>query len=198
MPRKGFAMGVTEVVTLLELPLRTGSWAFDPLHSAVLFSIRHLGLAKVRGRFDRFDATLDIGPTLAETRVEAMIDMDSIDTNNDDRDAHLRGTDFFSTEIHPVMRFVSTQISIAGGDLQLSGLLTLNGITRPITLDVEFNGPEDFPGQNKRYVGFSATGSLKRSEFGIDFGMMPLGVDKLALADEVKIELDLEFIEPQD
>jgi polyisoprenoid-binding protein YceI len=191
-------MSVTEVTTLLELPLRTGAWAVDHAHSAVLFSIRHLGLAKVRGRFDRFDASLDIGPTLAETQIEATIDMDSIDTNNDDRDAHLRSTDFFSTEIHPTMRFVSTAITGAGADWQLSGLLTLNGITKPITLSVEFNGLEDFPGRDMRLAGFSATGSLKRSEFGIDFGMMPLGVDKLALADEVKIELDLEFVEPQE
>jgi polyisoprenoid-binding protein YceI len=191
-------MSVADVATLPELGLRTGKWAVDPSHSGVLFSIRHLGLAKVRGRFDRFDTTLDVGPTLAETGVEATIDLDSIDTNNDDRDAHLRSTDFFSTEIHPTMRFVSTAISGANADWQLTGLLTLNGITKPITLDVEFNGLQEFPGQNKRHAGFSATGSLRRSEFGIEFGLMPLGVDKLALADEVKIELDLEFVEPQD
>ncbi len=191
-------MSVAEATTMRELPLRTGNWSLDPTHSSVLFSIRHLGLAKVRGRFDRFDVTLDIGSTLAETRVEAAIDLDSIDTNNDDRDAHLRGTDFFSTERHPTMRFVSAHISGADDELQLRGLLTLNGLTRPVTLDVEFHGVQEMPGQNTRRVGFSAAGSLKRSEFGIDFGMMPLGIDKLALADDVKIELDLEFIEPQD
>jgi polyisoprenoid-binding protein YceI len=190
-------MSVAEVTTLRELPLRTGRWALDTAHSAVTFSIRHLGLAKVRGRFDRFDAALEIGPTLAESGVEATIDMDSIDTNNDDRDAHLRGTDFFSTDLHPTMRFVSTGITGADADWQLGGLLTLNGITRPISLDVEFNGLEEFPGRDMRLAGFSATGSLKRSEFGIDFGMLPLGADKLALSDEVKIELDMEFVEPQ-
>ena len=188
-------MSVTEATTMRELPLRTGNWTLDPTHSSVLFSIRHLGLAKVRGRFDRFDVTLDIGPTLDETRVEATIDLDSIDTNNADRDAHLRGTDFFSTERHPTMRFVSTQIAGADDALQLSGLLTLNGITRPITLDVEFHGVQEVPGETTRHVGFSATGSLKRSEFGIDFGMI---IDTLALTDDVTIELDLEFIEPQD
>src|SRR5829696_231261 len=83
------------------LGLRTGRWVVDKDHSAVLFSIRHLGLAKVRGRFDRFDATLDVGPTLAETRAEAIIDLTSINTNNTDRDTHLRSTDFFSTDTHP-------------------------------------------------------------------------------------------------
>ena len=189
-------MSATETLTLIELPLRTGRWAIDPHHSAVLFSIRHLGLAKVRGRFDRFEAVVDVGPTLAQTRVEATIDLDSIDTNNPDRDAHLRSTDFFSTEIHPTARFVSTGITGAGDDWTLSGELTLNGVTRPMTLDVEFNGLEEFPGQNRRHVGFSASGALRRSEFGIDFGMLPLSADKLALGDEVKLELDLEFIEP--
>ena len=192
-------MTATAPVTMLaELPLRTGRWQIDHPHSAILFSIRHLGLAKVRGRFDRFEATLDVGPTLAETRVEATIDLDSIDTNNDDRDAHLRSTDFFSTEIHPTMRFVSTGLTGAVGDWQLSGQLTLNGVTRPIILDVEFNGVQEFPGRDVRHVGFSATGSLRRSEFGIEFGMLPLNAETLALGDEVKIELDLEFVEPRD
>ena len=192
-------MTATAPVTMLaELPLRTGHWQIDHPHSAILFSIRHLGLAKVRGRFDRFEATLDVGPALAETRVEATIDLDSIDTNNDDRDAHLRSTDFFSTEIHPTMRFVSTGLTGAVDEWQLSGQLTLNGVTRPIILAVEFNGVQEFPGRDVRHVGFSATGSLRRSEFGIEFGMLPLNAETLALGDEVKIELDLEFVEPRD
>jgi polyisoprenoid-binding protein YceI len=129
--------------------------------------------------------------------VEATIDLDSIDTNNDDRDAHLRSTDFFSTEIHPTMRFVSTGVTSDGGDWQLSGKLTLNGITRPIILAVEFNGLQEFPGRGVRHAGFSATGALKRSDYGIEFGMLPLNAETLALGDEVKIELDLEFVEPQ-
>ena len=181
-----------------ELGLRPGRWVVDPLHSGVLFSIRHLGLAKVRGRFDRFDTTLDVGPTLAETGVEATVELASINTNNSDRDTHLRSTDFFSTDEHPEMHFVSRGIRPAGGAWELQGDVTLNGRTRPLTLTVEFNGVQEFPGQNRRHAGFSATGSLRRSEFGIEFGLLPIGMDTLALGDEVKIELDLEFIEPQD
>src|SRR5690606_21900347 len=81
-----------------EMDLIPGRWVLDQFHSSVLFSIRHLGLAKVRGRFDRFDTTLEVGPTLAETNVAATIDLGSINTNNADRDAHLRSTDFFSTD----------------------------------------------------------------------------------------------------
>ena len=181
-----------------ELALRTGRWQIDPTHSAVVFSIRHLGLSRVRGRFDRFDAALDVGTTLAETRVEATIDLASIDTNNPDRDAHLRSTDFFSVDVHPTMRFVSAGIEGRDGDWTMRGDLTLNDRTHPVEFDVEFHGLQEFIGLDRNHAGFSATGTIRRSEFGIDFGMMPLGAGKLALGDEVKVELDLEFIEPGD
>lgn len=191
-------MVTLEAAVTHELGLKPGQWVVDPYHSAVLFSIRHLGLAKVRGRFDRFDATLDIGRVLADSKVEATIELNSINTNNTDRDAHLRSTDFFSTDQHPEMRFVSMRATSKKNDWIVEGELTLNGRTRPLTLDVEFNGVQEFPGRNVRHAGFSASGSIKRSEFGIEFGLLPLGADLLALGDEVKIELDLEFIEPTD
>jgi len=155
-------------------------------------------LAKVRSRFDRFDAAITVGPSLAESQVEAIIDLAAINTNNADRDAHLRSTEFFSTDAHPEMHFVSTGLTGAGEAWELAGELTLNGRTRPLTLQVEFNGIQEFPGQNTCHAGFSATGSLRRSEFGIEFGLLPIGMDTLALGDEVKLELDLEFVEPRD
>ena len=91
-------MSTVIIQTLPELDLRLGTWTVDANHSSVLFSIRHLGLAKVRGRFEKFEATFQVGPTLAETSVTATIDLGSINTNNGDRDAHLRSTDFFSTD----------------------------------------------------------------------------------------------------
>ena len=189
-------MSTPTITVTNELGLRPGRWVVDPHHSAVLFSIRHLGLAKVRGRFDRFQTTLEVGPTLAETRVAATIDLASINTNNADRDAHLRSTDFFSVGEHPEMRFVSQEMRPAGEVWELHGEVTLNGRTRPMTLQVELHGVQEFPGQNRRHAGFSATGSLRRSEFGIEFGLLPIGMDTLALGDEVQIELDLEFVEP--
>jgi polyisoprenoid-binding protein YceI len=183
--------------TTTAVPLATGRWTVDPAHSAVVFSIRHLGLSKVRGRFDRFDAVLEVGPSVDDVRVEATIDMSSVNTNNPDRDAHLRTTDFFDVDQHPTMRFISTAVAPGedGGTWTVTGDLTINGITKPVTLDVEFSGTEDFRGD--LHAGFSATGELRRSDFGIDFGMMPLGADKLALADRVPFELDLQFVEPQ-
>src|ERR1700677_3940090 len=92
------------------LPLAPAIWKLDPNHSGVHFRIRHLGLSNVRGRFDRFDATLPGGAGLEDVVVDATIDMASVDTNQPDRDTHLRSTDFFSTDLHPEMTFHSTAV----------------------------------------------------------------------------------------
>ena len=139
-----------------------------------------------------------MGPTPADASVEATIDMGSVNTNNQDRDAHLRSTDFFDTERHPTMEFRSVKLTGQDSEWELDGELTINGITRPITLDVEFSGLSPFPPPDGLlHAGFSAGGELRRSEFGIDLGLMPIGADKLALADKVRFELDLQFVEPQ-
>ena len=178
------------------LPLTPGVWAVDTNHSGVHFRIRHLGLSNVRGRFDRFNATLKVGATLDDVSVEATIDMGSVDTNQPDRDAHLQGTDFFSTEQHPEMLFRSTAVrKRTDTDYEIDGQLTINGIAQPVTLEVEFNGVEVFPGDGKTHAGFSATTEINRDDFGIDFNM-PLGMDKVALGQKVKVELELQFIAP--
>ena len=178
------------------LPLAPGVWALDPNHSGVDFRIRHLGLSNVRGRFDRFDATLKVGTTLDDVSVEATIDMGSVDTNQPDRDAHLRSTDFFSTDQHPEMVFRSTAVrQLKGTEYEIDGQLTINGVTQPVILEVEFNGVEVHPGDGKTHAGFSATAEVNRDDFGIDFNM-PLGMDKVALGQKVKVELELQFIAP--
>lgn len=189
-------MVTTSEATAAGTGLAAGRWTLDPNHSAVSFSIRHLGLSRVRGRFERFDATLDLGDTIADTRLAATIDMASINTGQADRDAHLRSTDFFRVDQHPEMHFVSTAITGSGEAWQLTGDLTLNGRTAPLTLAVEFNGVEVFAPDGKQHAGFSATGTLRRSIYGIEFGLLPIGGDKLALGDEVKIELEIQFIAP--
>ncbi|HEX3620683.1 MAG TPA: YceI family protein [Acidimicrobiales bacterium] len=177
-------------------PLAPGRWTLDRAHSAVVFSVRHLGLSKVRGRFDTFDATLDVGEAGADVRVEATVEMGSVNTSDPGRDAHLRTTDFFDVEKHPTMHFVSTGLTDGGDGVswELAGDLTINGITKPTVLDVEFHGTEKH--REDLHAGFSATGEIRRSEFGIDFGILPLGGDKLALADKIPFELDLQFVEP--
>lgn len=184
--------------TVAGVALAKGRWTLDANHSAVTFSIRHLGLSRVRGSFERFDATLEVGDTPAETKVGATIDLASVKTGQPDRDAHLLSTDFFSVEQHPQMRFVSTAIAGADELWQLTGDLTLNGRTHPITLAVEFHGLELFPGDGKQHAGFSATGTLRRSLYGIELGLLPLGAGKLALGDDVKVELEIQFVAPSE
>jgi len=179
------------------LPISAGTWGFDPSHSGVQFKVRHLGLTNVRGRFNGIDAFLEVGENLAATRFGATIDITTIDTNQPDRDNHLRSTDFFSADVHPKMTFASTAIRHLGdSDYEADGLLTINGITKPITLAVEFTGAVVHPGDSKEHAGFIAGTQILRDDFGIDFNM-PLGVDKFALGKKVDIDIDAQFTAPQ-
>lgn len=174
------------------LPLAAGLWAIDPAHSQVTFSIRHLGVSKVRGRFNAFDAALDVGDGIDDTSVTAVIDVGSLDTGNADRDAHVLTDEFLDVEKHPEIRFRSTRIGGDGEDWRLEGEATINGVTRPFAFDVEFGGVGDFMGTPK--AGFSATGELKRSDFGLEFD----GPADIVLGKSVRFELDLQFAQPTD
>jgi polyisoprenoid-binding protein YceI len=180
------------------LPLAQGTWTLDSNHSGVHFRVRHLGLSNVRGRFDKFDASIKVGGTLDDVAVSATVDMASVDTNQPDRDNHLRSTDFFSTDSHPTMTFSSTKIQSQGNnEYEMQGDLTINGITKPVALEVEFNGIEVFPADGSTHAGFSATTDVNRDDFGVDFNM-PLGMDKMALGQKIKVELELQFVAPAD
>ncbi len=187
----------TDPSSATDLPLATGTWLLDASHAGVDFKVRHLGLSNVHGRFNRFDATLTVGETLADTVVEAAIDMSSVDTNQAVRDTHLLGTDFFSAEEHPLTTFRSTEVrATSEGEYALVGELTLNGVTRPVTLEVEFNGVESLPLDGSTHAGFSAITTVNRDDFGIDFNM-PLGVDKVAMGKKVVVEIELQFVAPE-
>jgi polyisoprenoid-binding protein YceI len=189
---------MTDLATLTDHPVTTGTWTVDAAHSGVYFQVRHLGLSNVRGRFNQYSASLHVGEHLELVSVEADIDLASVDTNNSDRDAHLLGTDFFGAEQNPTITFRSTGVKAKGDDeYELTGDLTINGLTRSVVLDVEFHGVEVFPPTGQRHAGFLATTTLRRSDFGIDFNM-PIGMDKLALGEKVKVELDLQFVAPDD
>jgi len=184
-------MTTTERFTTL--PLAAGTWTADASHTTVGFSVRHLGLAKVRGRFDGVTAQVTVGEDLASSAVTAEIDMASVSTGNTDRDAHLASTDFFGADNHPKMTFVSKEITGRGDEYKLAGDLTLNGITKPVELDVEFFGTSVFPADQSTRAGFSATGSLSRKDFGIEFNMA-LGGDKVMISDKVALELDVQLV----
>jgi polyisoprenoid-binding protein YceI len=182
--------------TAATLPLTLGTWTVDANHSGVHFKVRHIGLTNVRGRFNRYEAALTVGDTLEQTQVTADVDLSSVDTNQADRDAHLLGTDFFSADQHPTMTFRSTAVRDLGdGDYELDGDLTLNGVTNPVTLDVEYLGTEVYPADGTTHAGFAATTTVNRDDFGIDFNM-PLGLGTFALGKKIAVELELQFVAP--
>ena len=185
---------MTTSPTGVSLPLAPGRWAVDTNHSSMGFTIRHLGVSKVRGRFTRFDADVVIGDTLDTTTVNATIDIASIDTANADRDAHVLSPDIIDVAKRPTMVFRSTRVAGAGSEYQIDGDLTIGDITRPIVLAVELGGIESFPG-GPRHAGFEATTEIRRKDFGIDLAMPP-GISGVVLGDVVKVELDLQLVEP--
>jgi polyisoprenoid-binding protein YceI len=186
-------MTTDQLLPTNDLPLNVGTWVVDPAHSSVGFAIRHLGVSKVRGRFGSFDAKVHVGDALETSRIEAVVELASVDTGNGDRDAHLRSADLLHVEHRPTMTFRSTEISGSGADWTVLGELTIGEVTAPLQLDVEFGGVEEFPG-GARHAGFEARGELRRRDFGLEFSLPP-GTAKL-LGDVVKIELDVQLVEP--
>lgn len=185
---------MTTTSTTTTLPLAPGRWAVDTNHSSIGFSVRHLGVSKVRGRFTRFDAEVIVGDTLDTTSVIATVDMASLDTANPDRDAHVLSPDIVDVARRPTMVFRSTRIAGAGSEYQVEGDLTIGDVTRPVVLAVELGGIESFPG-GPRHAGFEATTEIRRKDFDIDLAMPP-GVSAVALGDVVKVVIDLQLLEP--
>lgn len=174
-----------------ELGLTAGTWNIDPAHSEVAFVIRHL-MTKVRGSFTAFSGALEIAEKVEDSKATVEIEIKSIDTRNADRDAHIRSAEILDLDNHPVMKFATTGVRQDGGDFLLDGTLTVRDATRPITLAVEFNGTDTDPWGGTR-VGFSATASLSRKDYGIEFNI-PLGGDKALLGDKVDIQLEVQAV----
>ena len=166
--------------------LTAGTWNIEPAHSSVGFTVRHLGLSKVRGQFNAFSGEVTIADDQTASSVSATVELASIDTNNADRDGHLQSTDFFGVESNPQMTFVSTGVSQSS----LTGDLTINGITKSVTFDLEFHGVA-VDGYETTRAGFSAEGEILRSDFGIAFNM-PIGLDGMLISDKVNIELEIQ------
>jgi polyisoprenoid-binding protein YceI len=176
--------------TTTALPLVPGRWALDTNHFRVGFSVRHLGVSKVRGHFAAVEAELVVGETPEASSVTATIDIGSLDTGNKDRDAHVLSPELLDVATRPTMTFRSLEISGEGADWTLDGELTIGDVTQPLTLEVELGGTESF--MDGVHAGFEARGEIRRHDYGIQFG--PL--DK-ALGNVVKLELDLEFLQPE-
>lgn len=162
----------------------TGTWAVDPIHSDVSFTVRHLGVSKVRGAFETFDGEIVLAEDPLDSSVTANVDLSSINTRNEQRDDHVRGADFLDVANYPTLTFRSTAVRQYGKDFALDGELTLRGVTKPITLVLEINGFAK-GGDGTPVVGFSVTGSLDRTEFGVG-GSNPMVANKIQLVLEIE------------
>jgi polyisoprenoid-binding protein YceI len=182
-------------VTAVEIPgYVAGTWTIDPVHSEVSFTVRHMMVSKVRGRFDKFEGTITTAPDPLQSSVTATVDLGSVNTGNDTRDNHIRSEDFFHTEKHPTMTFRSTGIRPDGENFLLDGDLTLRGITRPVTFRLEVNGfsPDPYGGTR---AGFSATAEVNRNDWDVSYnGPIPGAGTGMILSDKVTINLEIEGV----
>jgi len=169
-------------------------WNFDPVHSDIGFSVRHLMISKVRGRFQKWSGALFVDETdLANSKVEASIEAASIDTREQQRDDHLRSPDFFDAANHPALTFQSTRVEKTSEDeYKVTGNLTIRGVAREIALAVEFLGRSKDPWGGLR-MGFSAKTSIDRRDFGLTFNM-PLDGGGVVVGDRVDIVLEIEVV----
>jgi len=170
------------------------AWNLDPTHSSIQFAVKHMVISTVRGSFAEFAVDAAVDETdLARSRATVRIAAASLGTGNNDRDAHLRSGDFFDAENHPELVFVTRAIEPRGGDdYRISGDLTIRGVTRPVTLDGEIQGPVKDPWGGTRF-GLSASGKISRKEFGLDWNAV-LEAGGLLVGDEVKLSIETELV----
>jgi polyisoprenoid-binding protein YceI len=169
-----------------------GSWTIDPVHSEVGFSVRHMMVSKVRGKFAKFSGELVTADDVLGSSVKAEIDLASIETGAEQRDAHLRSPDFFDTENHPLMTYRSTGIRRDGEDFIIDGELTLKGVTRSVPLKLEVNGfgPDAYGGTR---AGFSASAEINRQDFGVNWNAA-METGGVVVSDKVAIHLEIEAV----
>jgi polyisoprenoid-binding protein YceI len=174
----------------VQLPA-AGTWAIDTSHSSVNFKVKHLGVAKTRGRFTQFEGTVEVGERPEDTTVAVTIDAASVDTHDSGRDDHLRSADFFDVANHPSLTFRSTGVSGGGSDWKLDGELTIAGVTKPVTLDVEFEGVVVDPWGNTK-AGFVASTTVNREDFGLTWNAA-LETGGFLVGKTVTIDLEVEL-----
>lgn len=164
-----------------------GTWSIDPSHSEVGFTARHL-MSKVRGQFEKFEGRIVTGDAPSAT---ATIDLNSINTREENRDAHLRSGDFFDVENNGPMTFTSTTIEQGGKGLLVTGDLSLKGVTKPVTLDVEFNGTATDPWGNEK-AAFEAEGEINRTDWGLTWNAN-LEKGGVLVSEKIKLVLDVQL-----
>jgi polyisoprenoid-binding protein YceI len=168
-----------------------GTWVIDTAHSTVSFVVRHLMLSKVRGRFNKFEGTIEVAEAPADSKVEATIDAASLDTGDPARDGHVKSADFLDVETYPTFTFTgSGPVQKAGAKFSITGDLTVRGITKPITLEAEFHGVVTHHLMGTR-MGISATGEIHREDFGVVYNET-LETGGFVLGKTLTLDLEIE------
>ena len=165
------------------------------MHSQVGFSVRHLGVSRVRGTFTDFSAEVVVGETPEESSLVAVVQTASVDTGNADRDAHVRSADILHVEARPTLTFRSTRIEGTFEEATVHGELTLGEVTAPATLEVSLGGLETAM-DDRVHAGFEAVTTISRASLGVDLALPP-GVRAAVLGDAVKVEIDLQLLQPE-
>jgi polyisoprenoid-binding protein YceI len=171
--------------------LAAGTWAIDPVHSSISFSVRHLVVSKVRGTFENFSGAIVVAED-GTPSVTAEIAVDSLHTGNEQRDAHVKSADYFDVENHPTATFSSTAVRADGANYVVDGEFTLKGVTKPVSLALEFNGVNPGMGHGE-VAGFEASVVLNRKDFGIDIDM-PLETGGAVVGDKITVTLEIEAL----
>ncbi len=170
------------------------AWSLDMSHSEITFAVKHMMISTVRGKFNTFSGTVDFNesdPTLST--VDVSVDLASVDTRDAKRDGHLTSPDFFDVANYPTMTFKSTSVKkISDTQAKLTGDLTIRGVTKPVTLDVTYNGQAKSP-WGMTSAGFSATGKLNRKDFGLEWNMA-LETGGVLVGEEVSIVIEAEIV----
>ena len=177
--------------TIATLP-QTGTWTLDSTHTHVGFIAKHLMVTKVRGSFTSFSGTIEVAEPIEDSSVQVSIDAGSIETGTPDRDAHVRSADFLDVDSHPTITFRSTAIRQAGGDYEIDGDLTIAGVTKPVTLDVEFDGAATDPWGNAK-AGFTASTTINREDWGLTWNA-PLEAGGVLVSKDIKIEIEAQAL----
>ena len=178
--------------TIESTGLTQGTWNLDASHSTVGFTVRHAGISKVRGEFKDIDAVLTLGASLADSSVTATIQAASFSSGDENRDTHVRSADFFDVETFPTLSFTSSAVSGDQEDFELTGELTIRGISKTVTFKGEFNGVAVDPFGATR-AGFEAKTVIRRKEFGLTWNAA-LEAGGVLVSDKVTITLDVAFV----
>ncbi|MEG1267025.1 Polyisoprenoid-binding protein YceI [Paenimyroides ummariense] len=168
-------------------------WTIDPTHSEVGFKVKHMMFTNVKGLFNDYSADIDFNDDLKEANLQFEAKINSIFTNNADRDNHLKSADFFDAEQYPTLNFKSTNIQGNGSEYEITGDLTIKGITKPVTLNAEFSGLMTDPWGNTK-VGLNLDGKINRKDFGLTYNAA-LETGGVLVGEDVKLNAEIQLVE---